>query len=89
MLAAGRIFPRPGGSMQPPIRSREELIAEIFRMLDEPRALEWENGTSRVFLETMAAWLHETRPLPTAAGQPAADAVTWALFAEALQAGRG
>ncbi len=75
--------------MQPPISSRAELIAEIFRMLDEPRALEWENGTSRVFLETMAAWLHETSPAPSAQGHLANEPATWQLLAEALQAGRG
>jgi hypothetical protein len=74
--------------MQPPISSRAELISEIFRMLDEPRALEWENGSSRVFLETMAAWLDETRPAPSAQGHMAAEPATWQLFAEALQAGR-
>jgi len=75
--------------MPPPISSRDELIAEIFRMLDEQRALEWENGSARVFLETMAAWLHDTRPAPGAALPPAAEPATWQLFAEALQAGRG
>jgi len=74
--------------MQPTISSRAELIAEIFRLLDEPRALEWENGTARVFLETMAAWLHETRPAPPAPGHAAPEAATWQLFAAALQAGR-
>jgi hypothetical protein len=58
-------------------------------MLDEPRALEWENGSARVFLETMAAWLHETRPAPSGQGQLLSEPATWELFAAALQAGRG
>lgn len=70
--------------MEPQIRSRDELIAQVFRMLDESQSLEWENGSARVFLETMAAWLNETRPQ-----QASGDALSWQLFADALMAGRG
>ncbi len=72
--------------MGPPISSRAELVAEIYRLLDEPRALEWENAPARAFLEAMATWLHE-QPAPASGQEPGAAA--WQLFAEALRAGRG
>jgi hypothetical protein len=37
----------------------------------------------------MAAWLHDTRPLPPSAGAAAGETVTWQLVADALAAGRG
>ena len=75
--------------MEAQIRTRDELIAHIFRMLDDHQSVEWENGSARVFLETMAAWLHDTRPLPPSAGAAAGETVTWQLVADARAAGRG
>lgn len=75
--------------MEAHITNRDELIAHIFHMLDEQRSQEWENGSARVFLETMAAWLHETRPQGAAASGAANDPMNWQLCAEALMAGRG
>jgi hypothetical protein len=72
-----------------PIRTRDELIGHIFRLLDDHDAIgdQWENKDLYSILQAMAAWLNDCEGYYINTGQ-AVDVrhPSWQLFADALSA---
>lgn len=69
------------------IKSRQELIALIFRLLDESDEIEWENESAYSFLQALAAWLNDAHDFYRnieEARDP--NNASWQLFGDALQA---
>ena len=76
--------------MEPqPVRTRDELIDHIVRLLDEHDAVgdQWGNKDLYSFLQAMAAWLNDCEGYYRNSGQPVdARQPSWQLFADALSA---
>jgi hypothetical protein len=69
------------------VKSKKELIALIFAMLDHNNAVEWENETAYTFLQALAAWLEDSDGYYSNMKIPMdTNAASWQLFADALQA---
>jgi hypothetical protein len=72
-----------------PVRSRDDLIDHIFRLLDDHDAIggQWENKDIYTFLQAMAAWLKDCEGYYRNTG-PSVDArlPSWQIFADALSA---
>ncbi|WP_265594674.1 hypothetical protein [Haloferula sp. BvORR071] len=67
--------------MHKPIATKEELLALMFKLMDEADAVVWPSDTPYSFIQQMAAWLEKEG---SNANQP-----SWDLFARMLEAGRG
>ncbi len=71
----------------PPVKTRDELISHIFRLLDDNDAVAWENETAYQFLQALAAWLNDCdgyyRNQMTDVDT---ERPSWQLFADALSA---
>ncbi len=76
------IFPQ-----RPIVRSKAELLAVIFELLDHNDAIEWTNETAYQFLQALASWLEDAGGFYKNIGDDLdPERASWQLFADALQA---
>lgn len=71
----------------PIITTREELITQIYLLLEEGAPSLWENNTAQSFLQALAAWLNDCRGYYKNINSPVdVETPTWQVFADALTA---
>jgi hypothetical protein len=72
-----------------PVKTRDELIAHIFRLLDDSDARDWENESAYSFLQAMAGWLNDCAGYYRNIQSPVdVETPTWQIIADALTAAR-
>jgi hypothetical protein len=69
------------------IKSKEEFISLISKMLSNENAAGWENVTAHDYLEALARWIEDCDGFYSNLKIPMnTESASWQLFADALQA---